>query len=92
VTSAHACAARPASRCSRREPLATLAAPALENLSAAAGAHAGAEPVSAGALSLLGLIRPLHDRRGSIGRRLSFFAQDAGSPSDPRRRPSDAVL
>jgi hypothetical protein len=67
VTSAPACAARPASRRSRREPLATLAAPALDHLPAATGAHAGAEPVSAGALSLLGLIRPLHDRRGSIG-------------------------
>src|SRR5215218_163568 len=87
VTSARACAARPASPPSRREPLATLAAPALDDLSAAARTHPRAEPVSAGALSLLGLIRPLHDRRGSIGvlkmttpaSRVSFFAQDAGS-------------
>src|SRR4051794_6621888 len=41
------------------EPLAALAAPAADDLAATARAHAGAEPVRAGALSLLGLVGPL---------------------------------
>ena len=50
----------------------------LMTCAAAARAHAGAEPVGAGALSLLGLIGPLHDRRGSIGGASSVPGRAAG--------------
>src|SRR3954452_15903564 len=100
ATGAHACAARVGSR---RQPLATLAAPPLDDLPAAPGAHAGAEPVVSGPLALLGLIGPLHDRRRSIGRawagdevtdlepNRSFFAKCGlrpGTPAAPLRRAS----
>ena len=81
---------------SRRQPLATLAAPALDDLAAAARAHAGAEPVGPGALALLGLVGPLHDRRGSIGpprgstevakrQRSDLSSRNAGSGGEPPR-------
>src|SRR4029450_3070553 len=43
-------------RGSRRQPLATLAAPALDDVPATASAHASAEPVCAGSLALLRLV------------------------------------
>ena len=50
----------------RREPLAALVAAALEQRAAGARAHAGAEPVGAGALALLRLVGALHERRRRV--------------------------
>ncbi len=72
ATGADACAPRrrpPPSL--RRQALPALAAPALEDRPAAAGAHPRAEPVGPGPLALLRLVGPLHRSARSIRTRLA---------------------
>src|SRR5204862_6612618 len=80
-------APRRVGRRSRCPPLATLAAAPLDHVPAASCAHARAKPVGTGPLALLRLIRPLHDRRGSIRTRrepAAFFSREMGAPPPSR--------
>src|SRR5262245_33804972 len=69
-----------------REPLAALGAAPPQHVPAGARAHAGTEPVGAGALALLGLVGPLHgDRNRRAGNARAPRAE--GTRQGSRRPP-----